>query len=173
MGRRCCCRIRFAPDSTSTVQDLFHHTTETQQKHNINTKYHINTTSTQKAKTSATHNNQHYNTFSPAPRHPRTIEPTSNLSVVQAQLLKHFVLDFFLPGHCQKQIDPGQTHPIQKVFPIRPRIPHQTAGTGFLDTSKTEVKHQMRGSVRASSNSDPSGYCVGCWCTNAPHVSKQ
>ena len=165
MDRRCCCRIRFAPDSTSTVQDLFRH-----KKHNRNT----NTTSTQKAKRQKTHKQpEHQNTHSTPPRQTRTIEPTSNLSVVQAQLLKHFVLDFFLPGHGQKQIDPGQTHPIQKVFPIRPGIPHQTGGTNVSETRNTEVKHQKRGSVRPRSNSDPSRYCVGCWCTNVPHVSKQ
>ena len=135
------------------------------QKHNRNT----TTTSTQKSKTSVNHNQS----IKTPPRQTRTIEPTSNLSVVQAQLLKHFVLDFFLPGHGQKQINPGQTHPIQKVFPIRPGIPHQTGDTKFSETRKTEVIHQMRGSVRPRPNSDPSRYCVGCLCTNVPHVSKQ
>ena len=164
MDRRCCCRIRFDPDSTSTVQDLFRHrnTTKTQTKHQ------------HKKKNVRKPQPEHQNTRSPTPPwQTRTIEPTSNLSVVQAQLLKHFVLDFFLPGHGQKQINPGQTHPIQKIFPIRPGIPHQTGGTNVSETRKTEVIHQMRGSVRPRSSSDPSRYCVGCWCTNVPHVSKQ
>ena len=138
--------------------------TETQQKH----KHNINTKEQNVRKPQPEHQTH---SFTTPPRQTRTIEPTSNLSVVQAQLLKHFVLDFFLPGHGQKQIDPGQTHPIQKVFPIRPGIPHQTGG--FSEARNTEVKHQKRGSVRPRSSSDPSRYCVGCWCTNVPHVSKQ